>query len=41
MTMSKITRRSLARGGALGLLGAMAAPTLAQSDKRRWRMVTS
>jgi TRAP-type mannitol/chloroaromatic compound transport system substrate-binding protein len=52
MTMSKITRRSLARGGALGLLGAMAMPgalsaaapaaaAVAQNDKRRWRMVTS
>ena len=42
--MSKITRRTLARGGALGLVGVMAAPAapgLAQSDKRRWRMVTS
>jgi TRAP-type mannitol/chloroaromatic compound transport system substrate-binding protein len=39
--MSKITRRNLARGGAAGLFGAMAAPALAQSDKRRWRMVTS
>ncbi len=39
--MSKITRRSLARSGAMGLVGAMAAPALAQSDKRRWRMVTS
>ena len=42
--MSKITRRALARGGALGLAGALAAPAapaLAQSDKRRWRMVTS
>jgi TRAP-type mannitol/chloroaromatic compound transport system substrate-binding protein len=42
--MSKITRRSLARGGALGLIGAMAvpaAPALAQGGKRRWRMVTS
>jgi TRAP-type mannitol/chloroaromatic compound transport system substrate-binding protein len=41
MTMSRITRRSLARGGAFGLVGALAAPALAQSDKRRWRMVTS
>jgi hypothetical protein len=35
--MSKITRRTLARGGALCLVGAMAAPAapgLAQSDKR-------
>jgi len=39
--MSKITRRSLASGGALGLVGAIAAPALAQSDKRHWRMVTS
>lgn len=39
--MSQITRRSLARGGASGLAGAMAAPALAQTDKRRWRMVTS
>jgi TRAP-type mannitol/chloroaromatic compound transport system substrate-binding protein len=39
--VSKITRRTLARGGALGLTGVLAAPALAQSDKRRWRMVTS
>jgi TRAP-type mannitol/chloroaromatic compound transport system substrate-binding protein len=39
--MGKITRRSLATGGALGLAGAIAAPALAQSDKRHWRMVTS
>jgi len=39
--MSKITRRSLARAGAAGAFGAVAAPALAQSDKRRWRMVTS
>ena len=39
--MSKITRRSLASGGALGLAGALAAPALAQTDKRHWRMVTS
>jgi TRAP-type mannitol/chloroaromatic compound transport system substrate-binding protein len=39
--MSRITRRKLAAAGALGLAGAMAAPALAQSDKRRWRMVTS
>ena len=39
--MKRITRRSLARGGALGLAGALAAPALAQTDKRRWRMVTS
>jgi TRAP-type mannitol/chloroaromatic compound transport system substrate-binding protein len=39
--MSSITRRKLAAGGAIGLAGAIAAPALAQSDKRRWRMVTS
>jgi TRAP-type mannitol/chloroaromatic compound transport system substrate-binding protein len=39
--MSKITRRALTRTGAAGLAGALAAPALAQSDKRRWRMVTS
>src|SRR5580698_8239066 len=39
--MSRITRRGLASGAAAGLAGAIAAPALAQSDKRRWRMVTS
>ena len=39
--MSRITRRGLASGAAAGLAGAVAAPALAQSDKRRWRMVTS
>ena len=39
--MKTITRRNLARGGALGLAGTLAAPALAQSGKRRWRMVTS
>ena len=39
--MSRITRRGLASSAALGLAGAVAAPALAQSDKRRWRMVTS
>ncbi|HYA05448.1 MAG TPA: TRAP transporter substrate-binding protein, partial [Xanthobacteraceae bacterium] len=39
--MSRITRRKLARAGALGLAGAMAAPALAQTGKLRWRMVTS
>jgi TRAP-type mannitol/chloroaromatic compound transport system substrate-binding protein len=43
MTM-KITRRNFASTATLGLLGGaaqLAAPALAQSDKRRWRMVTS
>jgi len=39
--MSRITRRKLARAGALGLAGAIAAPALAQTGKLRWRMVTS
>jgi TRAP-type mannitol/chloroaromatic compound transport system substrate-binding protein len=42
--MSEITRRNLARGAALGVVGALAvpaAPALAQSGKLRWRMVTS
>src|SRR6202162_6058923 len=39
--MGKITRRGLARGGAAGLVCALATPALAQSDKRSWRMVTS
>ena len=44
MSKIRITRRNFASAGALGLLGAVAtpaAPALAQSDKRRWRMVTS
>src|SRR5712692_9830994 len=36
-----ITRRTLARGGALGLAGAIAAPRIARGETRRWRMVTS
>ncbi len=39
--MSRITRRAVAGAGAASLAGALAAPALAQSDKRRWRMVTS
>src|SRR5712691_5133256 len=39
--MSKITRRTLARAGAFGLLGALAAPAVARAQTRRWRMVTS
>ena len=31
----------MARGGAAGLVGALATPALAQSDKRKWRMITS
>ena len=36
-----ITRRTLARCGALGLAGAVAAPRIARGETRRWRMVTS
>src|ERR1700682_5322466 len=43
--MGKITRRGLAhglaRGGAAGFVGALGTPALAQSDKRKWRMITS
>src|SRR5579864_8438945 len=39
--MGKITRRGLARGGVAAAVGALAMPALAQSDKRRWRMITS
>jgi TRAP-type mannitol/chloroaromatic compound transport system substrate-binding protein len=43
--MGKITRRGLARGlargGVAAAVGALATPALAQSDKRRWRMITS
>jgi TRAP-type mannitol/chloroaromatic compound transport system substrate-binding protein len=44
MSKIKTTRRNFASAGAVGLLGAVttpAAPALAQTDKRRWRMVTS
>jgi hypothetical protein len=34
-----ITRRTLARTGALGLAGAIAAPRIARGETRRWRMV--
>jgi len=40
-SMTKITRRRLTAGAAVGLAGAVAAPALAQSGKLRWRMVTS
>jgi TRAP-type mannitol/chloroaromatic compound transport system substrate-binding protein len=36
-----IIRRTLARTGALGLAGAIAAPRIARGETRRWRMVTS
>jgi TRAP-type mannitol/chloroaromatic compound transport system substrate-binding protein len=39
--MRKVSRRNLARSGAAGLLGAVAAPAFALAQTRRWRMVTS
>jgi TRAP-type mannitol/chloroaromatic compound transport system substrate-binding protein len=39
--MRKVTRRTLARGGAAGLLGAVAAPAVARADTLHWRMLTS
>src|SRR5215475_14163147 len=40
---TKITRRNFAATGGLGAVGAavLAAPAIAQTGKRRWRMVTS
>jgi len=35
------TRRGLIRAGAAGLIGAVAAPSVARAQTRRWRMVTS
>ena len=39
--MAEITRRTLVRAGGAGLLGAVAAPSVARAQTRRWRMVTS
>jgi len=39
--MGEITRRNLARTGALGIVGTAAAPAVAQTGKLHWRMVTS
>ncbi len=36
-----ITRRTLARTGALGLVGAIAAPSVVRGETQRWHMVTS
>ena len=36
-----ITRRGLAGAGTLGVAGAIAAPSVARGEARRWRMVTS
>jgi TRAP-type mannitol/chloroaromatic compound transport system substrate-binding protein len=39
--MPKITRRQLARTGTTGVLAALAAPSVALAQAKRWRMVTS
>src|SRR5882672_7390414 len=39
--MPKSDRRALLRGGGLALMGAVAAPSIARAQTRRWRMVTS
>ena len=39
--MQSITRRRLVQAGATGIAGALAAPSLALAQTRRWRMVTS
>src|SRR5476649_1367909 len=39
--MTQVTRRRLVRSGAAGALGAVAAPSLALAQNKRWRMVTS
>src|SRR6266852_5003193 len=39
--MPRKDRRTLLRGGGLALLGAVAAPSVARAQTRRWRMVTS
>ena len=39
--MTNITRRRLVQTGATGVLGAVAAPSIARAQAKRWRMVTS
>ena len=39
--MTKITRRKLVSAGTTGIAGALAAPSLALAQAKRWRMVTS
>src|SRR5215212_9490572 len=39
--MTEVTRRKLVQSGAAGAVGAVAAPSLALAQNRRWRMVTS
>src|SRR6185295_15483405 len=39
--MTEVTRRKLVQSGAAGTVGAMASPSLALAQNKRWRMVTS
>ncbi len=39
--MTKVTRRQIARSGALGIFGVLAAPAVARAAAQKWRMVTS
>ena len=39
--MTQVTRRRLVQSGATGVLGAVAAPSVARAQTKRWRMVTS
>src|SRR4029077_20972520 len=39
--MTHVTRRKLVQSGAAGMAGALAAPSLALAQAKRWRMVTS
>src|SRR4051812_17684990 len=39
--MSRMSRRSLLGGAAIGITGAIVAPTIARAATMRWRMVTS
>src|SRR5882672_3424309 len=39
--MTKITRRQAVQAGATGVLGSLAAPSIARAQAKRWRMVTS
>src|SRR4029077_14087984 len=39
--MTKITRRQAVQAGVTGVLGSLAAPSIARAQAKRWRMVTS
>jgi TRAP-type mannitol/chloroaromatic compound transport system substrate-binding protein len=39
--MKTVTRRNLVQSGAIGVLGAVAAPGVVRAETKRWRMVTS